>query len=93
MCSFILSLETPNDVQSVLYLTNTPCSFIFQFESPPPKFPTKAIALAVTLFVIGTILLVIGSFLLTGVIDAKVSFSYSVNLFVIQCPMGCCVNW
>ena len=32
---------------------------------------------------IGTIFLVIGSFLLTGVIDAKVSFSYSVTLFVI----------
>lgn len=42
-----------------------------QFEKPPPKFPTKAIALAVTLFVIGSILLTIGALLLSGVIDAK----------------------
>ena len=32
-----------------------------------------SVALATRLFVVGTILLVIGSLLLTGVIDAKVS--------------------
>ncbi|KAL4231211.1 hypothetical protein ACF0H5_008793 [Mactra antiquata] len=42
-----------------------------QFQRPPPKFPKKAIILAVALFVGGTILLVIGSLLMTGYIDAK----------------------
>lgn len=42
-----------------------------QFQKPPPKFPKKAIALATLLFIVGSILLVIGSLLLTGYIDAK----------------------
>ncbi|XP_045188509.2 transmembrane protein 230-like [Mercenaria mercenaria] len=42
-----------------------------QFQKPPPKFPTKAIALATTLFVVGSVLLVVGSLLMTGYIDAK----------------------
>lgn len=42
--------------------------------SPPPKIPWKAIGLASILFILGALLMVIGILLLTGVIDAKVSY-------------------
>ncbi|XP_005093471.1 transmembrane protein 230 isoform X2 [Aplysia californica] len=44
-----------------------------QFEKPPPKIPFKAILLAAALFVAGSILIIIGSLLLTGYINAKYS--------------------
>jgi len=53
-----------------------------QFQKPPPKFPKKAIILAVVLFVLGGTLLVVGSLLLTGYIDAKVSTSSPSNTIV-----------
>ncbi|XP_061673486.1 transmembrane protein 230b [Syngnathoides biaculeatus] len=37
-----------------------------QFKRSPPKVPYKAIALATVLFLIGSLLIVIGSLLLTG---------------------------
>ena len=43
-----------------------------QFERPPPKVPYKAISLATVLFVVGTLLIIIGALLLAGVIDTKV---------------------
>lgn len=42
-----------------------------QFEKPPPKIPYKAILLASVLFIIGTVLIITGSLLLTGIINAK----------------------
>lgn len=42
-----------------------------QFQRPPPKVPYKAISLATSLFVVGSVLIIIGSMLLTGYIDAK----------------------
>ncbi|XP_076368534.1 transmembrane protein 230-like isoform X2 [Tachypleus tridentatus] len=42
-----------------------------QFEKPQVKIPWKAITLAVFLFVVGIVLIIIGSLLLTGYIDAK----------------------
>ncbi|KOB79036.1 UPF0414 transmembrane protein-like protein [Operophtera brumata] len=44
-----------------------------QFEEPPIKIPWKAISLAVFLFVVGTILLIAGSLIVTGHIDTKYS--------------------
>lgn len=37
-----------------------------QFKKPPPKVPYKAIALATVLFVIGSLLIIIGALLLAG---------------------------
>ena len=45
-----------------------------QFRKPPPKPPTKSILLAVFLFVLGSLLLIIGSLLFTGYIDVQVSY-------------------
>ncbi|XP_070210375.1 transmembrane protein 230-like [Littorina saxatilis] len=42
-----------------------------QFEKPPIKIPYRAIGLAAVLFMAGTLLIVIGALLLTGVINAK----------------------
>ncbi|GFN78099.1 transmembrane protein 230-like [Plakobranchus ocellatus] len=42
-----------------------------QFEKPPPKIPYKAILLATALFVAGSALIIVGSLLLTGYINAK----------------------
>jgi hypothetical protein len=44
-----------------------------QFEVPEPEVPVKTIAYAVVLFVIGTLLLVFGCLLFTGVIESDVS--------------------
>ncbi|XP_047990425.1 transmembrane protein 230 isoform X2 [Leguminivora glycinivorella] len=44
-----------------------------QFEIPPPKVPWKAITLATFLFVVGSILLLVGSLIVTGHIDTKYS--------------------
>ena len=43
-----------------------------QFEKPPPQIPYKAIILAIILLVVGTLLIIIGAFLIAGVIDTKV---------------------
>ncbi|MBN3297053.1 transmembrane protein 230 [Amia ocellicauda] len=40
-----------------------------QFKKSPPKVPYKAIALATVLFLIGSLLIVIGALLLTGYIE------------------------
>ncbi|MEE6479153.1 hypothetical protein FKM82_012154 [Ascaphus truei] len=40
-----------------------------QFKRSPPKIPYKAIALATILFMIGTLLIVIGALLLAGYIS------------------------
>ncbi|GFR75665.1 transmembrane protein 230-like [Elysia marginata] len=42
-----------------------------QFEKPPPKIPYKAILLAAALFLAGSALIIVGSLLLTGYINAK----------------------
>ncbi|CAK8672449.1 transmembrane protein 230-like isoform X2 [Clavelina lepadiformis] len=44
-----------------------------QFEKPEPKVPIKAIGIAFVLFLVGTVLIVIGALLLSGHIDAKYS--------------------
>lgn len=44
-----------------------------QFDTPPPKVPWKAITLATFLFVVGSILLLVGSLIVTGHIDTKYS--------------------
>ncbi|KAH9492477.1 hypothetical protein Btru_029197 [Bulinus truncatus] len=44
-----------------------------QFEKPPPKIPYKAIFLATGLFVIGSVLIIVGALLLTGYINAQYS--------------------
>ncbi|XP_043939079.1 transmembrane protein 230 isoform X2 [Protopterus annectens] len=42
-----------------------------QFKKSPPKIPYKAIALAAALFLIGTVLLIIGALLLAGRFDSQ----------------------
>ncbi|KAK2162793.1 hypothetical protein LSH36_91g02014 [Paralvinella palmiformis] len=44
-----------------------------QFEAPPPKIPYRAIALAVVLFIFGSLLIIIGALLLAEIIDTKYS--------------------
>ncbi|XP_070539710.1 transmembrane protein 230-like [Ptychodera flava] len=44
-----------------------------QFRKPPVKVPVKAIALAMFLFLLGSILIIVGAMLLSGYIDAKYS--------------------
>uniref|UniRef100_A0A8C7D5Y7 Transmembrane protein 230a n=1 Tax=Oncorhynchus kisutch TaxID=8019 RepID=A0A8C7D5Y7_ONCKI len=46
-----------------------------QFKKSPPKVPYKAIALATFLFLIGSLLIVIGALLLAGSIEVSVSSS------------------
>lgn len=44
-----------------------------KFKKSPPKVPYKAIALAIFLFLIGSMLIIFGSLLLSGVIQVEVS--------------------
>lgn len=48
-------------------------SCMFQFKKSPPKIPYKAIALAVFLFLIGSLLIIFGALLLSGTIKVEVS--------------------
>ncbi|XP_016413134.1 transmembrane protein 230-like [Sinocyclocheilus rhinocerous] len=44
-----------------------------QFKKTPPKVPYKAIALATFLFLVGSVLIVVGSLLLAGYINVMLS--------------------
>ncbi|KAG7488938.1 transmembrane protein 230-like [Solea senegalensis] len=57
-----------------------------QFKKSPPKVPYKAIALATVLFLIGSVLIVIGSLLLAGYFGVTVS-SLSGRMNVLQCTV------
>ncbi|NP_001086152.1 transmembrane protein 230 L homeolog [Xenopus laevis] len=60
----------PNSKVKYSKLSATDDGYIdLQFKKSPPKIPYKAIALATVLFLIGTLLIVIGSLLLTGYIS------------------------
>ncbi|XP_069813836.1 transmembrane protein 230 [Dendropsophus ebraccatus] len=57
----------PNSKVKYSKLSDTDEGYIdLQFKRSPPKIPYKAIALATILFLIGTLLIVIGALLLTG---------------------------
>lgn len=62
-----------------------------QFKKSPPKVPYKAIALATILFLIGSLLIIIGALLLAGYFGVTVSnflghtFSCYILLQVLQC--------
>lgn len=53
----------------------------FQFIVPPTKVPWKAISLATMLFLGGTIMLVVGTLILTGHLDSKVCESGRYTFF------------
>lgn len=57
--------------KSVLIKTSPP----LQFKKSPPKVPYKAIALATVLFLIGSLLIIIGALLLAGYFEVTVSIS------------------
>lgn len=70
------STPESNATSSVRYhkLTKSDDGFVdMQFNLPPPKIPYKAIILAVVLFVVGSVLIIVGSLLLTGYIDTAYS--------------------
>ncbi|XP_075063488.1 transmembrane protein 230 [Mixophyes fleayi] len=60
----------PNSKVKYSKLSDTDDGYIdLQFKRSPPKIPYKAIALATVLFLIGTLLIVIGALLFTGHIN------------------------
>ncbi|KAG8440914.1 hypothetical protein GDO86_006593 [Hymenochirus boettgeri] len=59
----------PNSKVKYSKLSDTDEGYIdLQFKKSPPKIPYKAIALATVLFMIGTLLILIGSLMITGYI-------------------------
>lgn len=71
-----MSRRRGRDYEKVDYtkLAATDSGFIdAQFASPPQKIPWKAVTLAATLLVTGTVLLILGSLVVSGHIDIKYS--------------------
>ncbi|KAL6114480.1 tmem230 [Pungitius sinensis] len=63
----LVSNETPNSKVRYSRLSTEDDGYTdLQFKRSPPKVPYKAIALATVLFLIGSLLIVIGSLLLAG---------------------------
>lgn len=63
-------------VNGITYVSIVSCiqlNTLLQFKKTPPKVPYKAIALATFLFLIGSVLIIIGSLLLAGYINVTVS--------------------
>lgn len=54
-----------------------------QFKKSPPKVPYKAIALATVLFLIGSILIIIGSLLLAGYFEVNDHHDRTIPVLVI----------
>ena len=53
------------------------CSFFFYlFQSPPATVPWKSVAMAIVLFICGSVLLIIGSLLVSGHIDEVGSYMH-----------------
>lgn len=73
VCSFLSAVfkinESKLNVSYCVQQLNT-----LQFKKSPPKVPYKAIALAIFLFLIGSLLIVFGALLLAGTIKVEVSF-------------------
>ncbi|KAM4748167.1 transmembrane protein 230 [Rhinophrynus dorsalis] len=66
----IASAGMPNSKVKYSKLSDTDEGYIdLQFKRSPPRIPYKAIALATVLFMIGTLLIVIGALLLAGYIS------------------------
>ncbi|XP_026129239.1 transmembrane protein 230 [Carassius auratus] len=60
----------PNDKAKYSRLADSDEGYIdLQFKKTPPKVPYKAIALATFLFLVGSVLIVVGSLLLAGYIN------------------------
>uniref|UniRef100_A0A8D0CE06 Transmembrane protein 230 n=1 Tax=Salvator merianae TaxID=96440 RepID=A0A8D0CE06_SALMN len=71
-----LAASIPTSKVKYSKLASTDEGYIdLQFKKSPPKIPYKAIALATVLFLIGTLLIVIGALLLAGYISKGVSCS------------------
>ncbi|XP_026072902.1 transmembrane protein 230 [Carassius auratus] len=54
-----------------------------QFKKSPPKVPYKAIALATVLFLIGSVLIIVGSLLLAGYFEVNDHHDRSIPVLII----------
>ncbi|XP_041643824.1 transmembrane protein 230b [Cheilinus undulatus] len=63
----VVSSDIPNSKVRYSRLATDDDGYIdLQFKKPPPKVPYKAIALATVLFLIGSLLIIVGALLLAG---------------------------
>lgn len=71
---------------NIFWCTKLKSNYIFpqfhfsQFKKPPPKIPYKAIALAIFLFLIGSLLIIFGALLLAEIIPVEVSLVSVFNI-------------
>lgn len=66
--------------------------WILQFKKSPPKVPYKAIALAIFLFLIGSLLIILGALLLSGVIEVEVSLVTVVKAICRRASFSLCLD-
>ncbi|XP_018371342.1 PREDICTED: uncharacterized protein LOC108766507 isoform X1 [Trachymyrmex cornetzi] len=82
MCRKKVRSDRKFDNVDYTQLTETDNDFFdSQFVSPPIEIPWKAIILAVLLFIGGTIMLIMGSLIVSGYIDSKIAAYMAAGIF------------
>jgi len=80
----IVTNGIPNNKIRYSKLANDDDGYIdLQFKKSPPKVPYKAIALATALFLIGSLLIIIGALLLAGFFDVSVDRDRTIPVLII----------